>query len=387
MLFKLKSLLAISFSVHLLNTPFFAYSTAEGIYPEKIISEYVNWENVSNTMKIPPVGWEDTIEKALTFPQNVINPTIIEQKNTLLSKNSAGLCLCSIKNNSLSFASVQNGSYLSYRTEALRRILQLLVNKNLIYYDVTFFVSLHDICSGNKDTITMAMCRDTNEANNNIVLIPDIIAIATFFNGLSHDLLEASENFAFKWENKLNTIFWRGRATGCHGEQEKCLRGTLVAAGDTSQRLDVGFVNQSFNSKHKLAYEKYGIKKRATPIDHLKYKYLIYIDSGSFSTSLTWQLLANSALIKIETHHPQWFDHLLVPYKHYIPLKRDLSNLQQVINWCDTHDKEAQAIANESTNFALENLSIEASLAYYALLLNALGEKQTKLSKTAFNKK
>ena len=42
-------------------------------------------------------------------------------------------------------------------------------------------------------------------------------------------------------------------------------------------------------------------------------------------------------------------DELLQPFVHYIPLKDDLSNVEEMVDWVQEHDKEAQAIAHRSS--------------------------------------
>ena len=56
------------------------------------------------------------------------------------------------------------------------------------------------------------------------------------------------------------------------------------------------------------------------------------------------------------TLFPEYFEHALKPWIHYIPVRVDLSDLQSAIEWAVTHDTEAERIALRATAFAREHL-------------------------------
>jgi hypothetical protein len=41
----------------------------------------------------------------------------------------------------------------------------------------------------------------------------------------------------------------------------------------------------------------------------------------------------------------------LIPYVHYIELKDDFSDLEEKIQWCETHQQECKQIVNNSNAF------------------------------------
>ena len=67
---------------------------------------------------------------------------------------------------------------------------------------------------------------------------------------------------------------------------------------------------------------------------------------------MPWILLSESVLLLIETPGEQWFSRNLVPYKHYVPIKPDFSDLIKQIEWLRNNDKKAMEIGKEGAKFA-----------------------------------
>jgi hypothetical protein len=54
----------------------------------------------------------------------------------------------------------------------------------------------------------------------------------------------------------------------------------------------------------------------------------------------------------------------LIPWKHYVPVKADLSDLQEKIQWAKEHDAMAHEIAENARAFVLTHLMPEHILLY-----------------------
>ena len=66
----------------------------------------------------------------------------------------------------------------------------------------------------------------------------------------------------------------------------------------------------------------------------------------------------------------QFFYNELSPWKHYVPVKSDLSDLPEKILWAKTHDEEAKLIADNAREFALTHIMPEHILLYcYKVLI------------------
>ncbi len=64
-----------------------------------------------------------------------------------------------------------------------------------------------------------------------------------------------------------------------------------------------------------------------------------------------------------------WFSHLLKPYIHYVPVKSDLSDLIEKIQWCRDNDEKCKEISQEALKFYQTYLSRESILDYMQNLM------------------
>ena len=71
-----------------------------------------------------------------------------------------------------------------------------------------------------------------------------------------------------------------------------------------------------------------------------------------------------------------WFFPMIKEYVHYVPVKADLSDLKQQIDWCREHDDECRKIAENSFEFYEKYLSINPILDYWQLILSKISENQ-----------
>ena len=69
----------------------------------------------------------------------------------------------------------------------------------------------------------------------------------------------------------------------------------------------------------------------------VKYKFIISLDGHGSSWSRPESILFSNSLLLYQTEYVQWFQTALQAYKHYLPVKYDLSNLIENINWAKAH--------------------------------------------------
>ena len=53
-----------------------------------------------------------------------------------------------------------------------------------------------------------------------------------------------------------------------------------------------------------------------------------------------------------------------MPFEHYIPVKEDLSDLIERLDWAEANPEEVQKIAENAQSFAREKLTRKAALSY-----------------------
>lgn len=200
------------------------------------------------------------------------------------------------------------------------------------------------------------------------------------WNGLIKTINEKAN---IPWEKRIEKLFWRG--TPWDGKRfgmytfdnwKSLPRGKLVYESQKSPEL----INAAF-CKYPDKCVTESLEKCEQILgkinfvpwsEMLSYKYHMAIDGVTCSFPATqWKLLSGALTFKQETPDIMYFYGELVPWKHYIPVKNDLSDLVAKLDWAKTHDAEAKAIAENGRAFAQENLSPEHILEYcHKVLLN-----------------
>ena len=65
-------------------------------------------------------------------------------------------------------------------------------------------------------------------------------------------------------------------------------------------------------------------------------------------------LVQSVVLMPVPTFSTWAMEEWLEPWVHYIPLKDDLSNVEERVQWVRNHDKEAQAISRRATLWMMD---------------------------------
>ena len=69
--------------------------------------------------------------------------------------------------------------------------------------------------------------------------------------------------------------------------------------------------------------------------DQLQYKFLLSIEGNDVASNLKWCMYSNSCVIMPRPTCVTWFmEDYLKPYVHYVPIKEDLSDLEEKYIWC-----------------------------------------------------
>ena len=87
--------------------------------------------------------------------------------------------------------------------------------------------------------------------------------------------------------------------------------------------------------------------------DQCKYKYMIDIEGHSASFARMEMIMVSGCLpFKHESPYKQYYEAGLEPYVHYVPVKRDFSDLIDQIQWARANDDKAQEIVTNAQKFA-----------------------------------
>lgn len=309
----------------------------------------------------------------LASTQKITQQMLDATEKSLLDRNFK-IMRCRIVHGKIHFShSIQDNDVRIYRVRGFERILKKL-SKLVSLPNVDFLVSFED---GFEDEVleensapVLAISKRRNHTK--VILYPEIHNYPDV-DRTYQEVLSASTNVP--WEQKTNRIFWRGSTTGGYYTPDNWmspLRSRFVIfSKNYPEEFDCAFSTfcQGTPEANQLMQNANLFAKPLYHTSQLSYKYLVALDGNSFPSSQKWQLFSGSVLLKNESDALEWFDGALIPYKHYIPFKWDLSDLLEKIYWLKNHDQLAQGIANEAKKFASESLmSSQMELYVYKLL-------------------
>ncbi len=258
------------------------------------------------------------------------------------------------------------------RSKKIKGFFKRLV-KHYDLPDTELVICMLDACDERVGEAPLFVFAKRGTSSHNL-LIPDFEALQM------KQRLKTYETAVKKhpWATKEEKIFWRGATTGGLYTKESYLarpRGKLVAWSRTyPEWLDAAFSVLSQSSLDELQ-QIFLLTRPLSPHvsipDHFAYKYLIDIDGNSCTYErCRWILLSNSTLLKPSSSNQQWYYKAMQPYVHFVPLKEDLSDLPQVYSWLQTHDEEAQKIAEAGRQLGLSLFTDGAIEAYVATLIS-----------------
>lgn len=184
-----------------------------------------------------------------------------------------------------------------------------------------------------------------------------------------------SYNFQFNhiWETKRNMAVFRGSNTGCGWNASNNMRLKLAEIGARNpELLNCGITNWNLRirktkSSPYLQIPDVGslsLVSKLSPEEQSNFKYLINIDGHVSAFRLSLELSMGCCILLVESKWKMWFSDLLKPYVHYVPVKEDLSNLLDQIEWCLKHDEECKLMALEALKFYNKYLTKDGVLDY-----------------------
>jgi len=150
---------------------------------------------------------------------------------------------------------------------------------------------------------------------------------------------------------EINKVGWIGNTNTNH------MRKKLLEIGNNNKNLfdiiDMYWIqsnNIQFNSSFFIS----------TPELVKKYAILIDIEGNGYSGRLKHLLWSHRPLLLVDRPHKEFFFEFLKEWEHYIPVKRDLSDLIEKTNWCLTNYNQALIIAENAYQFSKTYLTRDA---------------------------
>jgi hypothetical protein len=184
------------------------------------------------------------------------------------------------------------------------------------------------------------------------------------------------------WSMKKRTFHWRGSTTGAYATRTNAyasahryrfvdyVRNQWNVSG-VKTKVDFSGIAQTDKNVERAIAKKYGPLIPTEPYSAMiKYKYLPDIDGNTFSQRfLTFLRFSQSLIFKIAAFE-DWLTINTEPYKHYVPINIDLSDMNEKVQWARDHDEEARQIAVNAQIHAKHRLRYQDMQCYlYRLIL------------------
>ncbi|KAH9196755.1 hypothetical protein AeNC1_001276 [Aphanomyces euteiches] len=187
------------------------------------------------------------------------------------------------------------------------------------------------------------------------------------------DLFTASnfKKFDKPWEEKVNTAFFRGTATGggttiktnqrlhlaWKTEPEfyhlmhpvPCLDAEITAWNLRDKKIAGSPMTFVRRDDFKGRGEFTAGKQHYIPMyEQSKFKYILYVEGHCAANRYAFLMRLGSVILKVTSKcvaDEMWYTPLLVPMEDHVPIKEDLSDLAEKIIWCRENDDKCRAMA------------------------------------------
>ena len=157
------------------------------------------------------------------------------------------------------------------------------------------------------------------------------------------------------WLQKRLSLAWHGSCTGPKASSKIFMHNTrakfsilvqqypdLFSGGITDTRL--AECNSSLSQIFPMA--SYTGREH----DLLTHRHVLDLDGNAWSERFPSLLSAGKAAVFKSTKFEVWFDHLLTPWRHYIPLDPELADVAQKLHWAHRHPEETLRIAQRGAS-------------------------------------
>ena len=277
----------------------------------------------------------------------------------------------------------------TYRTQRmawyLRLLYEMLKRDHLIQKNADFVIYVGDGPKVAADTFTTEagfplFSLRTSSLHVDIP-IPDPVS-----HGSNGRYLWSDSGKAIPWNERMDRLVFRGRGSCLKMQADNWHFCNRVRAQKMSQEwpdlMDIGVIewNQIYKANRMVVPPTTETDIERTCGLHLvksldftaqsHYKYILDLDGGLGSSRKPGILSSGSVLFAQDSPWYTYYEPLLEPYRHYIPVDRWLRDLRDQILWARQNDQKVKSMVEEGRAFEKKFLSIEASKLYLSILLD-----------------
>jgi peptidoglycan/xylan/chitin deacetylase (PgdA/CDA1 family) len=226
------------------------------------------------------------------------------------------------------------------------------INKNnmCIYYNETFDENNNLYCFYN-----------ITDVSHNEMCIPELIIynIPNCHCLPDTNFIEYKNKFTDFCDSvklSVDNACWFGTKYMFSSQKSSSMLRTLFEYADSYPDLiSVNNIVSDESCQHDISLFKFSIQCL------LSYKYFIYLHGDIHSGILKWLLFTKRVVFIIEPTYVEYFYKDLIPYKHFVPVKKDMSNLVEQINLLNEQPDKYNYISNSAFEY-ISNMFSEENL-------------------------
>ena len=223
----------------------------------------------------------------------------------------------------------------------------------------------------------------------------EIVSNKIFLGECRDMYMTAKSQINTDYDSKIPTAMFRGGATGCGTtiKNNPRLKAAYLTMKyykhpkygvnndfDSHLYLDAQLV--SFKTHARKHYSDKYIKvidpasmklklSKKIPLATISnYKYILSIEGHVAQFRLTLELSYNSVILLVKSDQYIWYQPLLKPWVHYVPVKADLSDVMEKIHWCKMNDDKCKVIARNAYDFYLKYINEQSVFDYMECVFN-----------------
>ena len=203
------------------------------------------------------------------------------------------------------------------------------------------------------------------------------------------------------WDDgRVATAFFRGTATGGgttidNNQRLKVAHLSHEWKDDPEKGGDEPFLNAAIvgwnlrdkkEADHPMTYLRPSDfkftagKHHFTPIyEQSMYKYLVYVDGHCAACRYGFMMRLGSVILKVaprQVADRMWYFPLLKPYVDHVPVKSDLSDLEEKIRWCRENDDKCREIAANCLKLYEKYVARSGLLDYVEMVTKHIAKRQ-----------
>jgi len=180
-----------------------------------------------------------------------------------------------------------------------------------------------------------------------------------FENGI----IDTFKQYWTNWKDKKDMAIWRG---SCSGPGNNSIRIQTVKKLINYPYANVKLIKNWHENKN--IPENY-FNDKIDLCEFFKYKIFLIIDGNILASNHMWGF-ATGCVPFLISNAKCWFSDFLKPFVNYIPIKYDLSDLIEKIEWVRNNDELAEKISKNALEFAYDIFSASFQQSYLKVSIN-----------------